>query len=274
MKIVFYLIARTLLILTGLSLLILCLGFLFDSPTALSIWPWPDGRLSYVFVASILAAIGAPVLWMGLSGELAAMRGGALDFTVTYSGIAITLLLFGASVAEMISVKSFLTFAVVSVLFNMFLYINVANLPFQDKRPAPWLLKASFFLFSLILIIVGIALIMGYQTIFPWPLKPQTSVVFGWVFMGAAAYFLYGFYLPIRGNVCGQLIGFLAYDLVLLVPFLQHFDTVKPEHQLSLTVYSGVIIYSALLSLYFLLIHPTTRLGSEDEPQRYIDDSY
>ena len=274
MKIVFTLITRTLLIIVGLFLLLLCAGFLLDSPTALSLWPWPDGRLSYVFVASILAAIGAPVLWMGLSGELAAMRGGALDFTVTYSGIAITLLLFGASLAELISVKLFLTIAVVSVLFNMFLYLNVANLPFKDNRPAPWLLRVSFLLFSLILIIVGIALIMGYQTIFPWPLKPQSSVVFGWVFMGAAAYFLYGYFLPIRGNVCGQLIGFLAYDLVLFMPFLKHFDTVKPEHQLSLTIYSGVLAYSALLSLYFLLIHPTTRLGSEGERPRYIDDSY
>jgi len=274
MKIALYLFTRALLIIIGAVLLVLCAGFFFGNADALALWPWPDGRLSYVFIASILAAIGAPVLWMGLSGELAAMRGGALDFTVTYSGIAITLLLFGASIAEMISVKSFLTAAIVSVLFNMFLYMAVSNLPFKDNRPAPWLLRISFLLFTLILIGVGAALIMGYQTVFPWPLKPQTSVVFGWIFMGAATYFLYGFLKPVRGNVTGQLIGFLAYDLILFVPFLKHFDTVKPEHQLSLTVYSGVLIYSAVLSLYFLLIHPTTRLGSEGDAEMYIDDSY
>jgi len=255
-------------------LLVLCAGFYFGHEDTLALWPWPDGRLSYVFVASILAAIGAPVLWMGLSGELAAMRGGALDFTVTYSGIAVTLLLFGASVAEMISVKSFLTMAIVSVLFNMFLYLAVSNLPFKDNRPAPWLLRASFLLFTIILIIVAIALIMGYQTVFPWPLQPQTSVVFGWVFMGAATYFLYGFLKPVRGNVTGQLIGFLAYDLILFIPFLNHFDTVEPEHHLSLTVYSSVLTYSAILSLYFLLIHPTTRLGSVSDSEMFIDDSY
>jgi len=264
MKTALTLLVRALLIFTGLILLALCAGFLFSYPAAIDLWPWPDGRLSYVFIASILAAIGAPVLWMGLSGELAAMRGGALDFTITYSGIAITLLLFGASVSEIISVKLFLTVAIVSVLFNMLLYLAVLNVPFNRQQRVPWLLRASFLLFFVLLVGVGSALIMRYQAVFPWPLKPQSSVVFGWIFMGAAAYFLYGFLQPVWGNICGQLIGFLAYDLVLLVPFIQHLDTVKPEHQLSLYMYTSVLIYSALLSLYFLLIHPSTRFGREE----------
>ena len=273
MKTTFHLLTQTLLIITGVTLLVLCAGFFFNHPDALALWPWPDGRLSYVFVASILAAIGAPVLWMGLSGELAAMRGGALDFTVTYSGLAIMLLFFGTSVSELISIKLFLTIAALSVLFNMFLFLMVGNMPFKDERPVPWLLRASFLVFFLVLVGVGIALIMQYQAIFPWPLKPQTSVVFGWIFLGAATYFLYGFFKPVWGNVKGQLIGFLAYDLVLLMPFIQHFDTVKPAHQLSLTVYTSVLIYSASLSLYFLLIHPSTRFGSDNDQMMYIDDA-
>ena len=262
--------SRFLLIITGVILLILCAGFLSGHPSALELWPWPDGRLSYVFIASILAAIGAPIIWMGLSGELAAMRGGALDFMVTYSGLAITLLIFGSSVAEMISVKLYLAAAIISVLFNGLLYLMVSATPIKDNRPVPWLLRASFMVFFLLLIGVAIALITNYQTVFPWPLKPQSSVVFGWIFMGAAFYFFYGFLQPTWGNVCGQLIGFLAYDLVLLVPFIQHFDTVKAEHQLSLYVYTAVLIYSALLSVYFLLLHPTTRFGSRQD--RYADE--
>ena len=264
------LLSRSLLVITGVVLLILCAGFLSGNPSALELWPWPDGRLSYVFIASILAAIGAPIIWMGLSGELGAMRGGALDFMVTYSGLAITLLIFGSSVAEMISVKLYLTLAIVSVLFNALLYLMVSAIPIKDSRPVPWLLRVSFMVFFLLLIVVGVALITNYQTVFPWPLKPQSSVVFGWVFMGAAFYFFYGFLQPSWGNFCGQLIGFLAYDLVLLVPFLQHFDTVKPEHQLSLYIYTSVIIYSALLSIYFLLLHPTTRFGSMQE--KHLDE--
>jgi hypothetical protein len=35
-----------------------------------------------VFIASILVAIAAPMLWIALAGEAAAIRAGALDLTV------------------------------------------------------------------------------------------------------------------------------------------------------------------------------------------------
>lgn len=259
------LLIRALLIITSIALLVLCAGFLLGNSYALDLWPWPDGQLSYIFVASILAAIGAPVLWMGLTGELAGMRGGALDFMVTYIGLSVTLLLFGDRVSEMISVSFFTTLTVVAVLINVLIYFMVAKRPFNDQRPVPWLLRASFVVFFLLLVGVGIALITGYQTVFPWPLQAQTSVVFGWIFMGAATYFFYGLLQPYWGNFCGQLIGFLAYDLVLLVPFIQHLNTVKADHQLSLYVYTSILLYSALVSVYFLFIHPTTRFGSNQK---------
>ena len=56
-----------------------------------------------------------------------------------------------------------------------------------------------------------------------------------------------------------QLLGFLAYDLVLIGPFLQHFSTVRPEMRLSLILYTFVVCYSGLLAIYFLFIHPPTR---------------
>jgi hypothetical protein len=51
-------------------------------------------------------------------------------------------------------------------------------------------------------------------------------------------------------------LGFLAYDLVLIIPFLQHFANVRPEMLLSLTIYTAVVSYSGLL----LFVHPPTRL--------------
>jgi len=83
-------------------------------------------------------------------------------------------------------------------------------------------------------------------------------------------YFLHGLVRPSWANARGQLLGFLAYDLILLVPFIRHFDSVKPEHQLSLMVYTGVIVFSALLAIYFLFIHPSTRFGSD----RSLESSY
>lgn len=255
-----HLITRFLLAATGVLLLLLCGGFWLQQPDVLALWPWPDGRLSYIFIASILAAIGAPIIWMGISGELAGMRAGALDFATTYLGLSATVLVAGTAISQWIPFPVLLAVAVGSLVFNLLLFYASRNLEFNDQRPVPWLVRISFALFFLLLVLVGIALIMRYPGVFPWPLQPQTSVVFGWIFLGAAVYFLYGLLTkPYWGNFCGQLIGFLAYDLVLLIPFLHHLNNVKPEHQLSLYVYTGVIAYSALLSVYFLFFHPPTQ---------------
>lgn len=259
------LLTRTSLVITGIALLLLSVGFYFQRPEALALWPWPDGRLSYIFVASILAAIATPVLWMGLNGELAGMRGGALDFSMTYFGLSATLILAGVAASELVSMPFYLYFVMISLLFNVLLFWSTRTLTFQDDRPVPALVRGSFAVFTLLLLAVGVALIMRYPNVFPWPLKPQSSIVFGWIFLGAGMYFLYGLIRPVWGNACGQLIGFLAYDIVLLPPFLQHFAGVKAEHQLSLYVYTATISFSALLSIYYLFIHPSTRFGSRYE---------
>src|SRR5215212_853607 len=78
-----------LLVSSGLAAL-LAVGFFWQLPWATGLWPWPDSRLSYIFLASIAAAIGAPVLWVGLTGEYSALRGGALNLAITHTGIALT----------------------------------------------------------------------------------------------------------------------------------------------------------------------------------------
>ncbi len=72
-------------------------------------------------------------------------------------------------------------------------------------------------------------------------------------------YFLYGFVFAVWGNMRGQLLGFLAYDVILIVPFWEHTRNVAPEHQLSLMVYLGVIVYSMVLAVYYLFIQSQTR---------------
>ncbi len=272
MEIVFSLLARILLIVTAIVLLVIGAGFFLGNADAIALWPWPDVRLSYVFIAAVLAAIGVSVLWIGLGGELAAVRGGALNFTVVYSVLAVSLLLFGESISEIISVKSVLTLAIISVLISMMLFLLVSNSDYNDQRPVPRSLHAFMLMVFLVLTVVGVMLITRYGAIFPWSLAPQTSVAFGCVFLGAAAYFLYGFIEPVLGNVKGQLIGLLACNVVLLAPLLQYIDRANPENQLSLIVTIALLIAGALLSLYFLLIHPGTRFGG-DEDILYIDDA-
>jgi len=77
-------------------------------------------------------------------------------------------------------------------------------------------------------------------------------------------YFTYGIIYPYWGNAKGQLLAFLAYDLVLIVPFARRFATVPPEMLLSLTVYTAVISYSALLAIFFLFLYRPTRLRLQD----------
>jgi K+-sensing histidine kinase KdpD len=113
--------------------------------------------------------------------------------------------------------------------------------------------------FGVVLTAVAIALLLGAPTIFPWPLDPRSSVLFGWIFMGAMTYFIYAVLRPGWYNARGQLLGFLAYDLVLIVPFVQHFATVKPEHLLSLVIYLTVIVYSGLLAGFYLVANRATR---------------
>jgi len=81
----------------------------------------------------------------------------------------------------------------------------------------------------------------------------------GWMFLGAAFYFAYGLLRPSWLNSAGQMIGFLAYDAVLIVPFLQRLPTVTPENRLGLTIYTGVVVFSGLLAIYFLFLHGPTR---------------
>ena len=111
----------------------------------------------------------------------------------------------------------------------------------------------------------GFALTQAVPNVFPWPLAPDMSVVYGWIFLGAGVYFIHGFIWPGWQNGCGQLLGFLIYDLVLIVPYFQLLlGNEWPENRTSLTIYLLVIVYSMFLSVYYLFIHPQTRLWDKD----------
>jgi hypothetical protein len=135
------------------------------------------------------------------------------------------------------------------------------RIPLRDSPPTPALVKASFGIFIAALLLAGGALILGRQ-IFPWELNADSAVIFGCIFLGDAFYFLYGLFRPRWNNALGQLLSFLAYDLVLILPFLSLFKTVKPEHMLSLVVYVAILVYSGAIAVYYLFINPQTRFGS------------
>lgn len=252
---------RAVLVAGGAVFLILAIGFFLQSPLALVIWPWPTSRLSNIFISSILAAIGAPVVWIGLSGEAAAITGGAINLGITYAGAAIfSFQAYGRSAS-----LPLLIFGIACAVFAILcagLLAWSSRQDFQDTRAIPRPVYLSFIVFCAVLIVVGGALVLKRPRIFPWPLSPEQSVLYGWIFLGAASYFLYAVIRPEWGNAQGQLVGFLAYDLVLIVPFVRHFATVAPDYRLSLIIYTSVLVYSGLLAAMYLFAVPSTRLFS------------
>ncbi len=246
-------------LLLGFIFLVFTVGFYTQMPWATGLWPFAgESRLSAIFISSIMAAIAAPLIWIGWSGEWGAAAGGAINLGIMYVGLSVFLFQVYNETME----QRMLFYAIgcgVLALVNLGILIWSGRYPLRDSRPLPRPVQISFAFFAILLIAVGSALILRAPTIFPWPLNPNSSVMFGWIFLGAAFYFIYGILRPSWHNALGQLLGFLAYDLILIVPFLAHFSDVTPEHLLSLVLYVIVLIYSGVLAVYYLFINPNTR---------------
>ncbi|MCL4264355.1 MAG: hypothetical protein KJ069_14120 [Anaerolineae bacterium] len=242
---------RVLTIGSGIGLLVLVAGYFWQWPWAVATWPWPDGPLSYTFIAGIQAAIAAALLWIGLTGEWGALANGALNLVVMMAGLAV---FFFARGLPLYAIG-----CAVFVLFNAGLFWWSHRLPLRDTRPTPRLVRGSFVVFTATLLLVGSALVLRVPIIFPWPLNPDSSVIFGLIFIGDAFYFLYAVLRPQWHYAAAPLWSFLAYDVVLLARFIPHFGNVRPEHQGSLYLYTAVLIYSAALAIYYLFIQRETR---------------
>lgn len=243
----------------GVALIILALGYALQQPWATATWMWPDGRLSYVFVGSILAAMATAILVLARREEWAAAAAGTMNCAATFGALAATLCLLRSDPALPDLNAHTWSFAAVA-LWSIAVAVWWSQEPVKDPRPLPALVRYSFLAFVLLLFAVALGLFLRRPAIFPWPLKPATSLAFGSVFLGAGVYFLYGFLRPQWGIAQSQLAGFLACDLVLLGPYLNHFSTVKPAHQPSLMISLAVIVYSGLLATCFLFVNRETRL--------------
>ena len=250
---------RYLALLAGLVILILGFGFIFRVPFALRLWPWEDGRYSYLFVGSILAAVTAAMLWIGWTGELGALPAGSLNIFVI--ALAASVYFFSLAAQGRPGMSLFGLISALMALAGAAAFLWSRRIPLADSRPTPGLVRVSFGIFAAALLLAGGALILR-QPIFPWDLSPDSSVVFGCIFLGDAFYFLHGLIRPRWGNAAGQLLSFLAYDLVLIVPFILLFDTVKPDRMVSLIVYIAVLAYSGGLAVYYLFVNLQTRFGA------------
>lgn len=248
---------RYLVLLFGLVVLVFGVGFIFQIPFALRFWPWPDGPLSYLFIGSILAAVSAAALWIGWTGDLGALPAGSLNVF----GIAVTCAVYFFNLILRDGRSDLLPFALWMVLMAIIscaAFVWSRRLEMHDARPTPMFIRVSFGIFLVSLIFAGTALVLR-APIFPWILNPDSSVVFGCIFLGDALYFLYALLQPRLSNAIGQLLSFLAYDLVLIGPFLQLFKTIEPELRVNLIVYVAVLLFSGAVAFYYLFINRGSR---------------
>jgi len=244
----------------GISSLLLAVGFIFRLPSITNLWPWEDGRYSYLFIGSIFAAAGAAAVWVVWAGDMGVLAGGTLNISIisTTSACYFFLLAFRDHRSNLI-VYGILALVMAIIAAGSFL--SSRRIPITDPRPTPNFVRVSFRVFVAGLILAGCALVFRLP-VFPWDLNPDSSIIFGFIFLGNASYFAYGLYLPRWHNAIGQLSGFLAYDLVLIVPFVLLMNSVKPNHMLGLVIYIIVLLYSGGLAIYYLFLNPQSRLGS------------
>lgn len=242
----------------GLLDLVLTIGYLFQMPWATATWPWPVSPLDFILVSSFLAGATGTIFWLGLVGDWGAATGATMNVGSMNIGAAAFLFQKWSETHDQRFLSRGIAFATFA-LANIGVFIWSLRHPIRDRRPAGKVLRALFVVFSGLLVFAAVQLMRRSPTIFPWPLEPDTQIMFGWMFAGSAVYFTYGLLRPSWHNMRGQLIAFLAYDLILIPPYAYLFTMVQPDHFPSLCTYMVVLVFSGLVSIYYLFINKRTR---------------
>jgi len=236
-------------------------AFFLQLPFAVSLWPFPGTTpLTFIFISSIFAAAAAPTLWAAVTENYGVLAGIGLDYMGILLPVAVFSLQLGAAGDS--SMILYGIACIFGVLFGLGLLLWSLRFPVDSSLPVPGLVRWSFVFFIVALAIVSFRLITKVPNTIPWMITPELSVVIGCMFVGAALYFIYGLLRPGWLNSAGQLIAFLFYDLVLIVPFLTRLSTVSENNRLGLYVYTAVVISSGLLAIYFLFINGPTRAAT------------
>ncbi len=240
---------RACLILAALPLLVIGLGFIFHAGWAVALWPMKEGPLSHLFIGSIVLAQAAALAWTAVSLELNYARGGVLGYAAMNAGFV----LFAVARWNATHQPLLLAWAVVGALLfagGMALFFLGARYPKIDRRPVPGFVRVSFLILSVALTIATVMLLARAKVVFPWPLKPETSILFGLFYFASIGYFFDAWWRPAMGNALGQLAAFFLYDVVLIPPYLRHWPKAQGGFRVSLAIYLTVLFWSAALALW------------------------
>jgi len=188
--------------------------------------------------------------WVCVTRELNAVRGGSLGFAAMNAGISVfTGYLYGQRHQSLLTAWTIV--CGVLAIGALVLFVMGAKYERRDVRPSPPVVRTSFLVFSVALFTATAMLLARRPIVFPWPLKPDSSVMFGFLFLASAIYFFDGWLRPSAANASGQLLGFLVYDIVLIPPYLHHWSKTLGGFRVSLVIYLIVLFWSAALALWF-----------------------
>jgi hypothetical protein len=158
--------------------------------------------------------------------------------------------------------SGFLAVCIAGTLIGACMILWGWRFEWHDPRPTPGPVRIGFAIFIIALLIVSTLLITGQPNVLPWQITPDLSLLFGFAFLGAASYFGFGLLEPRWENAAGQLLAFLAYDLVLIVPFLTRLPTIADEFRVGMILYIAVLVGSGVLAIWYLVVERGTRLGA------------
>lgn len=247
------------------------IGFYMDAGWAIDLWPLPDVRMTYIFLASIIASTAALIVWPLIRDDPGALRAAAFNLSTATPPLGIYLLWLSRDSDH----RDLIAPGIAFVLFGatwMAIGRWLRAIPVRDTRPLPGGVRVVFMGFCVLLIPLGGALLLQVENIFPWTISPENSTVAGIIFLSAAALFMFILANPLWIYGEAGFASFLAYDVVLAVPYLDFFlnrddeATVASYYgsaytapagdngvgELSLVIYLSVLAISALAAIAFL----------------------
>ena len=236
----------------------LAAGFAFAVPQVLRLWPWSDGPLSYLFIASILAAFASGSLLVAWSRDWRAAAGGGIALAVGFGAMAVAM-----SVAPGRRMPH-LRYTSSDLPWSQSLVRRYSCGPFGFRAPTRARRRCSPRLPPRCFLASCSSWASRSRPECRTSFHGRSSLphrLFGLTFIGLSLNYYYVLARGRWGDAQVSLLGFLAYDLVLIGPFLRHFANVGDAHRLSLIVYTSALVYSALLAAYYLFLDRKWRLG-------------
>lgn len=213
------------------------------------LWIWPAApEPNHAFVGSVALAVAAQMLWIARTGWLAALRPSAWNLIV-FAGGASQALFRSAAYASDGRVRAYAWLAAGAALAGVGVLVALRRARPGSDVHASRAVRLAFGAFAVLLVSIGTALLLGAPRVFPWPLGPDAAQVYAWIALGSGVFFAHLALTPSARTSRGALLGFLAYDVAVLLPLLTHAFRCPPGHGLSLAVYLAVVLVSGTLAV-------------------------